>query len=233
MRGVKMAKWAFVTVLLYICLVVVVFVPLGLWVAFYNDVDTSDILGFYTAWQFWLFCGIITAIQALMLLFPVKTAVEAPKPQRLIWVPIVTAALLFPPSDLSVVWSILMAIWGDDILFDYFNWASFAFVIFCWIVWLFVFYRFYRGIEAKTLFRRITTWLIRGSIVELLVAVPSHIIVRRRNDCSAPGFTYFGIAAGLVIMALAFGPGLFFLFRERFEKMKPRSKRNNYQPANQ
>jgi len=233
MRGVKMAKWAFVTVLLYICLVVVVFVPLGLWVAFYNDVDTSDILGFYTAGQFWLICGIIVAIQALMLLFPVKTAAEAPKPQRLIWVPIVTAALLFSILVLGVVWSILMAIWGDDILFDYFNWASFAFVIFCWIVWLFVFYRFYRGIEAKTLFQRITTWLIRGSIVELLVAVPSHIIVRRRGDCSAPGFTYFGIAAGLVIMALAFGPGLFFLFRERFEKMKPRSKRNNYQPANQ
>jgi hypothetical protein len=76
------------------------------------------------------------------------------------------------------------------------------------------------------------TWLIRGSIVELLVAVPSHIIVRRRDECSAPGFTYFGIAAGLVIMAVAFGPGLFFLFRKRFERMKPRSKRNNYQSVN-
>jgi len=233
MRGVKMAKWAFVTVLLYICLVVVVFVPLVGWLAFLGETSISDILEAYTAWQFWLFCGIITAIQALMLLFPVKTDAEAPKPQRLIWVPVVTAALLFSILVLGVVWSILMAIWGDDILFDYFNWASFAFVIFCWIAWLFVFYRFYKGVEAKTLFRRITTWLIRGSIVELLVAVPSHIIVRRRNECSAPGFTYFGIAAGLVIMALAFGPGLFFLFRERFEKMKPRSKRNNYQPANQ
>jgi len=228
-----MAKWAFVTVLLYICLVVTVFVPLGLWVAFYNDADASDILGFYTAWQFWLFCGIITAIQALMLLFPVKTTAEAPKPQRLIWVPVVTAALLFSILVLGVVWSILMAIWGDDILEGYLLWASFAFVIFCWIVWLFVFYRFYRRVEAKTLFRRITTWLIRGSIVELLVAVPSHIIVRRRDECSAPGFTYLGIAAGLVIMAIAFGPGLFFLFRERFERMKPKSKRNNLQVSNQ
>ncbi len=120
-----------------------------------------------------------------------------------------------------------MAIWGDDILGDYFGWASFAFVIFCWIAWLFVFYRFYRDVDSRTLFRRIMTWLIRGSIVELLVAVPSHIIVRRRDECSAPGLTYVGIAAGLVIMALAFGPGLFFLFRKRFERMKPRSKRNN------
>ncbi len=225
-----MAKWAFITVLLYICLVVIVFLPLIWWVA----VDpASDVLGVYKAWQFWLFCGIITAIQALMLLFPVKTTAEAPKPQRLIWVPIVTAALLFSILVLGVVWSILMAIWGDDILDGYFPWASFAFVIFCWIVWLFVFYRFYRDVEAKTLFQRITTWLIRGSIVELLVAVPSHIIVRRRDECSAPGVTYFGIAAGLVIMAVAFGPGLYFLFRQRFERMKPRSKRNNHQLSNQ
>ena len=228
-----MAKWAFVTVLLYICLVVIVFVPLVGWLAFLGEAGISEILEIYTVWQFWLFCGIITAIQALMLLFPVKTDAEAPKPQRLIWVPVVTAALLFSILVLGVVWSILMAIWGDDILADYFSLASFAFVIFCWIVWLLVFYRFYRGVEAKTLFRRITTWLIRGSIVELLVAVPSHIIVRRRNDCSAPGFTYFGMAAGLVIMALAFGPGLYFLFRQRFERMKPRSKRKNHQLSNQ
>jgi len=228
-----MAKWAFVTVLLYICLVVVVFVPLVTWLAFVGETSISDILEAYTAWQFWLICGIIVAIQALMLLFPVKTAAEAPKPQRLIWVPVVTAALLFSILVLGVVWSILMAIWGDDILFNYFHWASFAFVIFCWIVWLLVFYRFYRGVEAKTLFRRITTWLIRGSIVELLVAVPSHIIVRRRNECSAPGLTYFGIAAGLVIMALAFGPGLYFLFRQRFERMKPRSNRYKHELSNQ
>jgi hypothetical protein len=126
-----------------------------------------------------------------------------------------------------------MAIWGDGILNNYFNWASFAFVIFCWVVWLFIFYRFYRDVEAKTLFQRITTWLIRGSIVELLVAVPSHIIVRRREECSAPGFTYLGMAAGLVIMTVAFGPGLYFLFLQRFERMKPRSKRNNHQLSNE
>ncbi|MHC4913395.1 MAG: hypothetical protein ACYTE5_10440 [Planctomycetota bacterium] len=224
-----MAKWAFVTVLLYIFLMVIVFMPLVWWAACYDNVNVLEISIFYKAWQFWLFCGIIMAIQALMLLFPVKTAAEAPKPQRLIWVPVVTAGLFFSILVLGVIWSILMVIWGDDILVDYFLLASFAFVIFCWIVWLFVFHRFYRSVEARTMFRRITTWLIRGSIVELLVAVPSHIIVRRRDECSAPAFTWVGIAAGLVIMAMAFGPGLFFLFRERFERMKPRSKRNNLQ----
>ena len=87
--------------------------------------------------------------------------------------------------------------------------------------------------QPKSFTSRLTRWLLQGSIVELLVAVPSHIIVRRRGDCCAPGFTFFGIATGVVIMALAFGPGLFFLFRKRFEKMKPKSKSNNLQAPNQ
>ena len=223
-----MAKWAFLTVLLYICLVVIVFMPLVTCVALYNWADVSEILEAYTAWQFWLLCGIITVIQALMLLFPVRTAAEAPKPQRLIWVPVVTAALLFSILVLGVVWSILLAIWGDDVG-GAVTWASLAFFAVSWLIWSILFYRFYRNIEPGALTQRLTTWLLRGSILELLVAVPSHIIVRRRGDCSAPGLTWLGIAAGLVIMAMAFGPGLFFLFCKRFERMKPASKRNSHQ----
>jgi len=224
-----MTKWAFVTVLLYICLVAIVFMPLVTGVAFYYGANASDILEVYTAWQFWLLCGIITVIQALMLLFPVRTAVEAPKPQRLIWVPVVTAALLFSILVLGVLLSIIAAIWGDDGLETTFPWASMAFFAVSWLIWSILFYRFYRNTEPKALTQRLTTWLFRGSILELLVAVPSHIIVRRRGDCSAPAFTWIGIAAGLVVMAIAFGPGLFFLFCKRFDRMKPKSKRKGHQ----
>ncbi len=224
-----MAKWAFVTVLLYICLVVIVFMPLVTCVAFYNRVDVSEILEAYTAWQFWLLCGIITVIQALMLLFPVRTAVEAPKPQRLIWVPLITAALLFSILVLGVLLSILATIWGDDAYKTMLYWPSLAFFAVSWLIWSLLFYRFYRNTEPKALTQRLTTWLFRGSILELLVAVPSHIIVRRRDDCSAPAFIWIGIAAGLVVMAIAFGPGLFFLFCKRFDRMKPKSKRKGHQ----
>lgn len=218
-----MTKWAFVTVLLYICLVAIVFMPLVTCVVFTSD--APEILDLYTHWQFWLLCGIITVIQALMLLFPVKTAVEAPKPQRLIWVPVVATALLFSILALGVFWSILATIWGDDGLETVLYWPSLAFIAVSWLIWSVLFYRFYRNTEPNALTQRLTTWLFRGSILELLVAVPSHIIVRRRGDCSAPGFTWLGIAAGLVVIAIAFGPGLFFLFCKRFDRMKPKSKR--------
>lgn len=224
-----MTKWAFVTVLLYICLVAIVFIPLVTCVVFYNRSDASEILDLYTHWQFWLLCGIITVAQALMLLFPVRTAAEAPKPQRLIWVPLITAALLFSILVLGVLWSILATIWGDDGLETMLYWPSLAFIAVSWLIWSILFYRFYHNTEPKALTQRLTTWLFRGSILELLVAVPSHIIVRRRGDCSAPAFTWIGIAAGLVVIAIAFGPGLFFLFCKRFDRMKPKSKRKVHQ----
>ena len=56
----------------------------------------------------------------------------------------------------------------------------------------------------------------------LLVAVPSHVIVRRRDDCCAPAGTFWGIATGISIMLLCFGPGVFFLFVERFQRLKPK-----------
>ena len=56
--------------------------------------------------------------------------------------------------------------------------------------------------------------------------------LREKYVASNPYLELYGIATGLVIMVLAFGPGIFFLFRERFEKMKPRTKRNNYQSIN-
>jgi hypothetical protein len=64
---------------------------------------------------------------------------------------------------------------------------------------------------------RAVTWLLRGSVLELLIAVPAHIITRRRHDCSAPIVTGFGISSGLAIMLLAFGPSVYLLYRKRME----------------
>ena len=62
---------------------------------------------------------------------------------------------------------------------------------------------------------RAVNWLLRGSVAELLVAVPTHVIVRRRDDCCAPAATFWGIVTGLSVLLLAFGPGVYFLFARR------------------
>jgi len=227
-----MAKWAFWTILLYISLVMVLFAPLLWWLGFIGEKSMADALELYGIWQFWSLFAIFILIQAGLLLVPVKIASDSYQPRRHVWVPIAATALAMSIVLIGIIWSILVAIWGDEFWETLYSWVSLVFVSVSWLIWSIIFYRYYRNAEPRTLNQRLTTWLIRGSILELLVAVPSHIIVRRRDDCCAPGFTFFGMATGVVIMALAFGPGLFFLFRKRFERMKPRSKRNDSQTPN-
>jgi len=91
-----------------------------------------------------------------------------------------------------------------------------------WSLWALVFYHVAKADEPDTLMRRVTRWLLRGSILELLVAVPSHVIVRHRDDCCAPVATFWGIVTGLSVMFLSFGPGVLFLFAARMRDRKPR-----------
>jgi hypothetical protein len=105
--------------------------------------------------------------------------------------------------------------------------GAISILLLLWAVWGYVFYRFSRSPRspaAPTLLRRLLNWLLAGSILEFLVAVPSHVLVRSRNDCCAPAGTFWGIACGLSIMLLSFGPGVMFLFAERFKRLKPTPK---------
>jgi hypothetical protein len=47
--------------------------------------------------------------------------------------------------------------------------------------------------------------------------VPSHVSVRRRDDCSAPIATSFGIATGIAVMLLSFGPSILLLYKQRMD----------------
>jgi len=96
------------------------------------------------------------------------------------------------------------------------------FLLIFWLAWSIAFRRATQSDEPDALLKRATRWLLRGSILELLVAVPSHVIVRRRDDCCAPFGTFWGIATGISVMLLCFGPGVYFLFVERCRKLKPK-----------
>ena len=79
-----------------------------------------------------------------------------------------------------------------------------------WTLWAFIFGSFAKSDDPNAFIHRATGWLLRGSILELLIAVPSHIIVRRRGDCCAPIGTFWGITTGISVMLLCFGPAFSF-----------------------
>jgi hypothetical protein len=85
-----------------------------------------------------------------------------------------------------------------------------------WSIWAFLF-AFYtvRGGRANFM-TRLARSLIAGSILELLVAVPAHVLARTRGYCCAGFGTFWGIAAGISVMLFAFGPAVFVLFARRY-----------------
>jgi hypothetical protein len=218
-----MAKWAIVTVALYIILVAVLFVPLACCLVDEvtgQDVTISaDVPKLLTIWQAWLAVAIILLAQLLMLVFPVRMYSDNPVPQRSIWAPLLTTGILLVILLIGLTGSIMAAIWGDDAGSEPvgYMWIGLL-VVGSWVIWAIVFYCFGRAGDLPAFAQRLSCWLVKGSIAELLVAVPCHIIVRHRNDCCAPGMTFFGIASGLAIMAIAFGPSVLLLVNARMKQ---------------
>ena len=90
-----------------------------------------------------------------------------------------------------------------------------------WLVWAVVFYLLSRATGPRESIRQQSVGLLRGSILELLIAVPSHIVVRGRGDCCAGIYTFIGITMGISVMLLSFGPAVFLLYYARWRRLRP------------
>jgi hypothetical protein len=246
-----MKRWAALTVLLYAVVLLLLTVPI-IWIVFNVGTDKGVSLPFalrtYRHWSYWLWLTVLVIGQALLLLLPINIAERRLPARRPLKIPVVVTAFFLANLCFAGLLSILCADFKEDGL-DFFGYflpfkpnqvaashfqIEFGAVITglaFWIIWAVIFRSFARSDDPDSLLKRIVRWLLHGSILELLVAVPSHIIVRRRGDCCAPLGTFWGIVTGISIMLLCFGPGVFFLFVERFERLKPKSQSNGENSA--
>lgn len=223
-------RWPVITILLYTLWVAVLFTPLVLFVAMWlgnsDGWELDEIWDFLfelygVFWPFWIFCGIVVISQALLLIIPVKIVKQRPKPQRGLWATAIAAGALFAIVVLGIAWSVVAAISGDYAIENMVFLLALIFLLFNWLAWSCIFRAFARNADPHSYVRRLTKWLLRGTILELLIAVPSHVIVRHKDVCCAHGVTAAGIATGLVIMLVSFGPGVYFLYAERIKSKKP------------
>lgn len=231
-----MKRWAAITVLLYLATLVILTEPLYLTcfgLPYTNSLN--DMLAFMRHWGYWLWIGVSAAGQILLLAVPVALGERRPRSRRHLLVPVITAAFLFALVCVSAISALAAGIWGDkcDFIFGIFgdsdNRALLAVALYigvAWTVWAVVFHQFLNSAYPETLIPRLLRWLLRGSILELLVAVPSHVITRQRHDCCAPAVTFWGIATGLTVMLLSFGPGVFFLFVKRVRRLQSRTSKD-------
>ena len=245
-----MKRWAFLTVFLYSLALVfltlpVVLIAFGNWGKNNSDSGLHEAAQLYANWGYWLWLALLVAGQALLLLMPINIAERRLPARRALKVPVIITAFFLANLVFAGVFSIFCAVFTDK-AFDYFDLFSLFHsganqkssqsnsgggmlytmiftVLAFWLVWALLFRRFTRADGPDALVKRATRWLLRGSVLELLVAVPSHVIVRRRDDCCAPIGTFWGIATGISVMLLCFGPGVFFLFVEKFQRLKPKA----------
>jgi hypothetical protein len=242
-----MKRWAVLTVLLYALALLLLTVPVllmafGGWTK-NGAMGLTDCFKIYLSWGYWLWLAVLVAGQALLLLLPINLAERRLPARRPVKIPVIVTGFFLANLFVAGLATLLCALFKENSaingieIFQRLNpfptrqpddgWSlvsgMLTTLVLFWVVWVVIFRSFAKSDEPDSLIQRSTRWLLRGSILELLVAVPSHIFVRRRGDCCAPVGTFWGIVSGISIMLLCFGPGVFFLFVERFGRLKPKS----------
>src|ERR1700722_17250978 len=233
-----MKRWAFFTVLIYALALLLLSVPVIV-IAFSskNLFSIKMAATIYQQWGYWLWWVVMVGGEALLLLLPIDIAEKRLPARRNLQTPIIVGTFFLGMLVLAGTFSVLAGIYGDHIP-SYYNlgydisnmgdtgigafFTGLLTLFVFWLIWMIIFRRAASKDDPNSLVKRTMRWLLRGSILELLVAVPSHVIVRRRGDCCAPVITFWGIATGISVMLLCFGPGVFFLFVERFRRLKPK-----------
>jgi hypothetical protein len=216
-----MRKWGIVISVFYALILLGLIVPAAIvfcgvdtdnWAEFFGSVRETYKDGF-----FWVPAVPILLSQAFLLFLSVDTSEKRLKPRTHILVSVSIAAILTALLFSAVIWSLGFAIRGDNFGDKFFSTATSLLIFWgaLWVLWATLFYIYIRNSSAVV--TRLISWLLKGSVLELLIVVPCHIIIRRRHDCSAPIATSFGIATGIAIMLLSFGPSVLFLYKKRLD----------------
>jgi hypothetical protein len=212
-----MKRWGLVVTLVYALIVVGLLVPAMLLLASRSTPQLSTYKEFYQAWGSWMIAGVFILGQVVLLGLTVDTTQQRVPSRTPVVLSAVTVGFFLTVVTLVVATAAFLVVWGENKFPDLRSLDGIAATIsITWIAWGILFYLFYRNSTDPV--TRALSWLFRGSVLELLVAVPSHVIVRRRQDCCAPLVTGFGITSGIAIMLMSFGPSVLLLFKKRMER---------------
>jgi hypothetical protein len=215
-----MRKWGVVITAFYALILLAFVVPAWISITDPKKLNWGDALAVYRQGWVWIPIGILLASQALLLFLSVDTSFRRLRPRAHILLSGLVTGLLSALLTGAVLFALGAAALGDNLFPKEVGVVHITVVLVCWgaiwLAWTIVFYLYLRNSNA--LITRVTSWLIKGSVLELLIAVPAHVLVRRRDDCSAPVVTSFGIVTGISIMILSFGPGVLLLYKKRLDE---------------
>ena len=221
-----MKNWHWIIALLYGVLIIALTLPVTL-VALWPTTGQPDARpfaeklaqtadGLFKPWSYWISIIVLVLSQAALLLVPVHTANKRPITKGLVVFPIIASSLMIG----GLAGGAALAI-GEAITRDFTGWPALSALILMWAFWAWIFYRWSAKTEPLSLIEKQCRILFQGSVLELLIAIPTHVYVRSKDYCSAGAGTFCGICMGLAVMILSFGPGVFYLYAARFRRKHP------------
>jgi hypothetical protein len=221
--GKTMKRWGVVITIFYAAVVLLLIGPGFASLVFkWRTVSVFKVsYDAYHHWFPWLWAGILVGGEALLLLLAVDTSWRHAKPRQHVAVTATLASCFAAVLMVSALFAMEAGVYGDltppflKVNESLFFTTVFVIWLGLWVIWGGVFYQYYR--DSSNAVSEAVSWLLKGSVLELLIAVPAHIIVRHRDDCSAPLATGFGIVTGIAIMLLCFGPGVLALYKKKLD----------------
>lgn len=187
--------------------------------AFAPEVSAQNAAKSYLSWQYWVWLVLMVISQFALLSVPVRSVNRRPVTRGAIWPTILAAGLMIGGLVTAAVFSIGEFILRTKADNDWILWGGGALGFATWGVWAVVFRRAI-GVEAPDdVVTRQFRLLLKGSILELLIAVPTHVVARYRDYCCAGIMTFVGLTMGVAVMLFAYGPAVFYLFVERWQRL--------------
>jgi hypothetical protein len=222
-----MKRWAVIVALLYGLMLGVLSLPFSVLalVAPDKSVTIKDVADFYGAWPLWLWLAVMGLAQAALLAVPVRFATRRPMSRSPLALTILAGALMMGGLVIGAIFSLCEFAFADKALDDSNGnltvWIALGMGLASWVGWALIFHRLSRTTQPEDFVSRLCRTLLKGSILELLIAVPTHIVARCRDYCCAGFLTFIGLTMGVSVMLFSFGPGVFFLFVARWRRLHP------------
>lgn len=211
-------RWALTVVGLYGLILAAITAPLAA-VAFQQPL--WDTRGIYVSWPFWLWLDVMIICQAALLVVPVARQSRRPVRRRSLWATALACGLMLGLLVFAAITSVHEFVTRKP-LDDPGILPALIAGLAVWGVWAVVFYIYSRRREPNGMVATQCRLLLGGSILELLIAIPTHIVARSRDYCCAGIMTFLGLVFGISVMLFSFGPGLYFLFLARWRQVRPR-----------
>jgi hypothetical protein len=211
-------RWALLVAVLYGAIICLLLPPVY-HLAFGSQARPTQ-AGLLFRAQWWLLLLVMALGQGALLAVPVRVASRRPVTRNPLAITIVTGALMMSALVVGAFCSIY-EFGFHDAGGHWTIWTALGLGLAAWCIWGWIFLRMTQMAETGDFVSRMCRWLFRGSILELLIAVPTHLLARYRDYCCAGVMTFIGLTTGMSVMLFSFGPGVFFLFAARWRRLHP------------